>query len=116
MRFTETDISGAKVIDPSPISDHRGRFMRAWSAREFADHGLNFLPVQTKKGFSLQKGTARGVHFQEAPALEAKLIRCTRECIFDVALDLRPKSRSYEREERSNAVRTRALRARISDS
>jgi dTDP-4-dehydrorhamnose 3,5-epimerase len=84
MRFTETDISGAKVIDPSPREDDRGRFMRAWCAREFADHSLNFLPVQANMGFSLQKGTIRGMHFQEAPAVEAKLIRCTRGSIFDV--------------------------------
>lgn len=95
MRFTETDISCAKMIDPSPHEDHRGRFMRAWCAREFADHGINFLPVQANMGYSLQKGTIRGMHFQEAPAVEAKLVRCTRGSIFDVVLELRPESRSY---------------------
>jgi dTDP-4-dehydrorhamnose 3,5-epimerase len=95
MRFTETSIVGAKVIDPSPISDHRGRFMRAWCAREFAEQGLDFLPVQANMGFSLRKGTIRGMHFQEAPAQEAKLVRCTKGSIFDVVLDLRPGSRSF---------------------
>ena len=85
------------VIDPSPHEDDRGRFMRAWCAREFAEHGLDFVPVQANMGFSVQKGTVRGMHFQAAPALEAKLVRCTRGAIFDVTLDLRPASPSYRR-------------------
>ena len=97
MRFTKTDPIGACVIDPSPHEDDRGRFMRAWCAREFAEHGLDFAPVQANMGFSLQKGTVRGMHFQAAPALEAKLVRCTRGAIFDVALDLRPTSPSYRK-------------------
>jgi dTDP-4-dehydrorhamnose 3,5-epimerase len=97
MYFTETDISGAKVIDPSPREDQRGRFMRAWCAREFADNGLNFVPVQANLGFGYKKGTIRGMHFQVAPALEAKLVRCTKGSIFDVVLDLRPDSRTYRR-------------------
>jgi len=95
MRFTETGLVGAWVIDPNPHADDRGRFLRAWCAREFAEHGLDFLPVQANMGLSVQKGTVRGMHFQEAPALEAKLVRCTRGAIFDVALDLRPESPSY---------------------
>jgi dTDP-4-dehydrorhamnose 3,5-epimerase len=95
MRFAKTDIVDAMVIDPSPHQDDRGRFMRAWCAREFAEHGVNFVPVQANLGFSVRKGTVRGMHFQEAPALEAKLVRCTRGVIFDVVLDLRPESRSY---------------------
>jgi dTDP-4-dehydrorhamnose 3,5-epimerase len=95
MRFTEADIAGAMVIDPNPHEDDRGRFMRAWCAREFAEHGLDFVPVQANMGFSIRKGTVRGMHFQEAPALEAKLVRCTRGTIFDVVLDLRPESKSY---------------------
>jgi dTDP-4-dehydrorhamnose 3,5-epimerase len=95
MRFTETKIPGAKVIDPSLLTDHRGRFMRAWCTREFADQGLDFLPVQANMGFSIRKGTIRGMHFQDVPALEAKLVRCTRGSIFDVVLDLRPESPSY---------------------
>jgi dTDP-4-dehydrorhamnose 3,5-epimerase len=95
MRFTETDVGGARVIDPTPHGDDRGRFMRAWCAREFAEHGLAFVPVQANMGFSVRKGTVRGMHYQEAPALEAKLVRCTRGAIFDVVLDLRPNSPSY---------------------
>lgn len=95
MRFAETGIVGAWLIDPSPREDDRGRFFRAWCCREFAEHGINFLPVQANMGFSVRKGTLRGMHFQEAPALEAKLVRCTKGAIFDVALDLRPGSPSH---------------------
>jgi dTDP-4-dehydrorhamnose 3,5-epimerase len=95
MRFTDTGIPGAKVIDPSPHQDERGRFMRVWCAHEFAENGLAFSPVQANMGLSAHKGTLRGMHFQEAPALEAKLVRCTRGSMFDVVLDLRPESPSY---------------------
>ena len=95
MRFMETGIVGAKVIDPTPYQDDRGRFLRAWCVREFAEHGLDFLPVQANLGFSNTRGTVRGMHFQEAPAIEAKLVRCTRGAIFDALVDLRPESPSY---------------------
>jgi dTDP-4-dehydrorhamnose 3,5-epimerase len=95
MRFMETDIVGAKVIDPTPHQDDRGRFLRAWCAREFAEHGLDFSPVQANLGLGSTKGTVRGMHFQEAPAIEAKLVRCTRGAIFDALVDLRPGSPSY---------------------
>jgi dTDP-4-dehydrorhamnose 3,5-epimerase len=95
MHFTTVDIVGARVIDPQPHADARGRFMRAWCAREFAEHGLNFLPVQANMGLSVRKGTVRGMHFQAAPALEAKLVRCTRGAILDVVLDLRLESLTY---------------------
>ena len=95
MRFTETGLGGAWVIDPDPHEDERGRFMRAWCALEFAEHGIEFRPLQANMGFSIHRGTIRGMHFQEAPALEAKLVRCTRGVIFDVVLDVRPGSLSY---------------------
>jgi dTDP-4-dehydrorhamnose 3,5-epimerase len=97
MRFIETFIPGAKVIDPSPLQDDRGRFLRAWCAREFSEHGLDFSPVQASMGFSKTKGTTRGMHLQVAPAVEAKLVRCTRGSMFDVVLDLRPESPSYRK-------------------
>jgi len=95
MDFTELDIEGASVINPSPHQDDRGRFMRAWCSKEFAEHGIQFVPVQSNLGFSMAKGTVRGMHFQQAPAYEAKLVRCTRGAIFDVVLDLRPDSTTF---------------------
>jgi len=95
MRFTPTTVGGAKVIDPILREDSRGHFFRAWCLREFAEHGIDFIPVQGNMGFSLRRGTVRGMHFQGEPALEAKLIRCTRGRVFDVVVDLRPESPSY---------------------
>jgi dTDP-4-dehydrorhamnose 3,5-epimerase len=63
--------------------------------REFADHGIDFRPVQANMGFSYHRGTVRGMHYQTAPAAEAKLVRCTRGAIFDVLVDLRPSSATY---------------------
>jgi dTDP-4-dehydrorhamnose 3,5-epimerase len=95
MHFLATSVADAMVIDPSPHADTRGRFMRAWCAKEFAEHGIEFEPVQANLGFSVTRGTVRGMHFQKAPASEAKLVRCTRGAIFDVVLDLRPGSTSF---------------------
>jgi dTDP-4-dehydrorhamnose 3,5-epimerase len=95
MRFTQTSVADAWIIDPILQRDHRGHFQRAWCVREFAENGLDFSPVQANMGFSIRKGTIRGMHFQTAPAVEAKLIRCTRGRMFDVVLDLRPDSPSY---------------------
>jgi dTDP-4-dehydrorhamnose 3,5-epimerase len=95
VRFNDADIAGVRVIDPTPHEDNRGRFFRAWCVREFAEQGFDFLPVQANMGFSVQKGTVRGMHFQDAPASEAKLVRCTRGAMFDVALDLRQQSLTY---------------------
>ncbi|HWZ99320.1 MAG TPA: dTDP-4-dehydrorhamnose 3,5-epimerase [Candidatus Dormibacteraeota bacterium] len=95
MRFEKNGIAGSWVIEPSAHADNRGRFFRAWCSKEFLDQGINFLPVQANMGFNLRKGTVRGMHFQLAPALEAKLVRCTRGAMFDVVLDLRPGSETY---------------------
>lgn len=95
MRFTETPIAGIWVIDPDFREDERGRFFRAWCAREFAEHGISFVPQQANMALSLLKGTTRGIHYQVDPAPEAKLVRCTRGAIFDVAVDLRPGSPTW---------------------
>lgn len=95
MRFTETSISGVVIIDPAFHQDERGHFFRAWCVREFREHGIEFTPQQANMGFSRRQGTVRGMHFQVEPALEAKLVRCTRGAMFDVALDLRRESATY---------------------
>ena len=95
LMFTPTSIAGAFLIDPILRHDGRGHFSRAWCTSEFSEQGLNFVPVQANTGFSFKKGTLRGLHFQVEPALEAKLVRCTRGVLFDVVADLRPNSPSY---------------------
>lgn len=97
MNFVPCDVAGAWVIDPTPHLDDRGRFMRAWCANEFAEHGIAFTPLQANMIRSARAGTVRGLHYQVAPALEAKLVRCTRGAIFDVVVDLRPDSPTYRR-------------------
>ena len=97
LNFTRTPLPGAVLIDPVLRKDDRGHFSRAWCAREFSEHGIEFTPVQANTGFSYQKGTLRGMHYQVAPALEAKLIRCTKGSLFDVIVDLRPESPSYRK-------------------
>lgn len=95
MHFEKLEIGDAWQIDPAPHGDERGRFMRAWCLREFKEHGIDFTPVQANMGYSVKKGTTRGMHFQVAPALEGKLVRCTRGRMFDVVLDLRQGSKTY---------------------
>ena len=95
MHFSETSIGGSIVIDPSPRSDERGRFMRAWCTREFSQYGIECVPVQANMGYSVRRGTTRGMHFQVEPAPESKLVRCTKGAMFDVILDLRPGSLTY---------------------
>src|ERR1700753_2743218 len=95
MKFLSTPLQSAYLVEPSPRLDERGRFMRAWCSREFDDNGVPFVPVQANLGYSKSKGTLRGMHYQVAPAPEAKLVRCTKGTMFDVVLDLRPESPTY---------------------
>lgn len=95
LRFTQTTIAGAVLVEPVLRQDDRGHFSRTWCNKEFAEQGINFVPVQANTGFSIRKGTLRGLHFQMAPALEAKLVRCTKGALFDVVVDLRQESPSY---------------------
>lgn len=97
MKFIETKIQGVWLIEPELREDPRGRFFRAWCTREFSEHGISFMPIQANMGFSIHKGTLRGMHVQVDPAPEAKLIRCTRGAIFDVAVDLRSDSPTYRK-------------------
>lgn len=97
MKFVETPIAGAWLIEPEPHEDDRGHFMRAWCRREFENHAIAFTPAQANMAYSRKAGTIRGMHFQSAPAPEAKLVRCTRGSLFDVVVDLRPGSPSYRR-------------------
>ena len=95
MKFFKCDVAGAWLVEPAPHQDARGRFMRAWCNREFAEHGIEFTPLQANMAFCVGQGTVRGLHHQIAPSLEAKLVRCTRGAVFDVVVDLRPASPTY---------------------
>lgn len=93
--FEETTLEGVFIIGLEPIDDERGFFARSWCAREFAGHGLQMDFVQENVGYSTHSGTLRGLHFQEPPFAEAKLVRCTAGAVWDVAVDLRPESSTY---------------------
>jgi dTDP-4-dehydrorhamnose 3,5-epimerase len=95
MRFTETKVAGAFLIEPEPIADERGFFARTWCREEFADHGLTGELAQANISFNHRKGTLRGLHLQAAPHAEAKLVRATRGAVWDLALDLRRDSPTY---------------------
>ncbi len=95
MIFTETPLQGAFVIDLDPHQDSRGHFARSFCRREFEEHGLEPEIAQRNFSFNQKAGTLRGMHFQKAPAKEAKLVRCLRGRIYDVIIDLRPESPTY---------------------
>jgi dTDP-4-dehydrorhamnose 3,5-epimerase len=97
VHFAECPIAAAWTVEPTPHVDERGRFLRAWCADEFARHGIDFVPVQGNLGSSHRAGTLRGLHYQVAPHLEAKLMRCTRGAVFDVLVDVRPGSPTFGR-------------------
>lgn len=97
MIFTPLELPGAFLVVPEKIGDERGFFARAWCRREFRARGLAAEFPQANVAFSRRKGTLRGMHYQKAPAAEAKLIRCTRGRIYDVMIDLRRGSPSFTR-------------------
>ena len=97
MIFTPTDLAGVVVVTPELHADERGFFARTFCAREFEAAGLRPLVAQANVSFNHAAGTLRGLHFQRPPAAEAKLVRCTRGRVFDVAVDLRPASPTYLR-------------------
>ena len=95
MKFRETKLPGAFVIEPKKIEDERGFFARAWSQTEFEERGLNPRVVQSNLSYSRKKGTLRGLHYQITPYEEARLVRCIRGAILDVMIDLRLDSPTY---------------------
>ncbi len=96
MIFAETKLKGAFVLEPERREDHRGFFARTFCKHEFEAHGLNPRVVQCNIAYNKRKGTLRGMHFQDPPHQEAKLVRCTKGAIYDVILDLRPASPTYK--------------------
>ena len=97
MIFTESPLPGAFLIDLAPFTDDRGFFARAFCAEEFTAKGLNAELSQCSVSYNIRKGTLRGLHYQRPPHEEHKLVRCTAGAIFDVIVDIRPKSSHYRR-------------------
>lgn len=96
MIFTETKLQGAHVIEPERHDDERGFFAHSWSEREFKAHGLSPRLAECNISYNKRKGTLRGMHYQEAPHGQIKLVRCTMGAIYDVIIDLRPDSPTFK--------------------
>lgn len=92
MKFTETKLKGAYIIDIEAYQDQRGYFARVWCEREFRQHGLSTAVVQCNVAGNHRAGILRGMHFQRPPWSEVKLVRCTRGAVFDVIVDMREDS------------------------
>jgi dTDP-4-dehydrorhamnose 3,5-epimerase len=95
MRILPTELAGLFVVETEKHEDERGYFARTFCAEEFAAAGLGTSYPQCNTSFNRSRGTLRGLHYQDAPSPEARLVRCTRGTIFDVALDLRPNSPTW---------------------
>jgi dTDP-4-dehydrorhamnose 3,5-epimerase len=97
LNFVATSIPGVYVLEPQRHQDDRGFFARTWCPRELSEHGLDPGLAQCSVSFNRSRGTLRGMHYQAPPFAEAKIVRCTRGRLFDVAVDLRPGSNTFRR-------------------
>ena len=95
MQVTKTNLEGVLILEPKVFGDARGWFMETWSARKMEAAGLNFNFVQDNQSYSAHKGTLRGLHYQTAPFAQAKLVRCTRGKLLDVAVDISEGSETF---------------------
>ncbi|MDF3003989.1 MAG: dTDP-4-dehydrorhamnose 3,5-epimerase [Oscillospiraceae bacterium] len=96
MNFLKTKLDGVIIIEPKVFGDHRGFFMESYSKRSFEEAGLFYDFVQDNHSSSAVKGTLRGIHFQKGDKAQAKLVRCTKGAVLDVAVDLRADSATYK--------------------
>lgn len=92
--FHKTELDGVIVVEPKVFGDSRGFFMETYKASEFAENGIDIKFNQDNHSKST-KGVIRGLHFQHYPKPQAKLVRCPRGKIFDVAVDIRPDSKNF---------------------
>ncbi|MDD2534641.1 MAG: dTDP-4-dehydrorhamnose 3,5-epimerase [Eubacteriales bacterium] len=95
MQVIETKLPGVLILEPKVHGDHRGWFSETYASRTLADLGIHTVFVQDNQSFSAQQGTLRGLHFQNNPKAQTKLIRCTRGAIYDVAVDIRRGSPTF---------------------
>ena len=95
MQVIETKLPGVLILAPKVHGDHRGWFVETYSKRTLADLGIHHEFVQDNHSFSAQQGTLRGLHFQNNPKAQTKLVRCTRGRILDVAVDIRRGSPTF---------------------
>ena len=97
MKVVSTEIDDLFIIEPQVFGDSRGWFMESWSQKKMEEAGLFYNFVQDNHSFSALKGTLRGLHFQKGSSSQAKLVRCVKGAVFDVAVDLRKNSKTYKK-------------------
>lgn len=97
MHFFNTNLDDARLIEIEPVRDERGFFSRSFCVKEFAAQNLETNFVQHSLSYSVARGTLRGMHFQAAPHSEVKVVDCVKGAIWDVIIDLRPRSPTYRR-------------------
>ena len=95
MQIEPTALDGVLILTPRRFGDARGWFSEVWNARALADAGVVTDFVQDNHSYSRDAGTVRGLHYQSPPHAQAKLVRCGRGRIFDVAVDIRAGSPAY---------------------
>ena len=95
MELIKTEIPGVVILEPKVFGDHRGWFTETYAYNTLKDLGIDVTFVQDNQSYSKEKGTLRGLHFQQNPMAQTKLLRCTRGKILDVAVDIRKGSPTY---------------------
>ena len=95
MEITQTDLPGVLILTPRRFADARGYFSESWNQRVMEEAGIEIAFVQDNHSLSRDVGTVRGLHFQSPPHAQAKLVRCGRGALYDVAVDVRRGSPSY---------------------
>ena len=96
MKFTKTKLEGVVIIEPDVFGDNRGFFMESWNKKKMLEAGLDYDFVQDNHSKSTVKGTLRGIHFQKGDKAQAKLVRCVKGSVLDVAVDLRRNSPTFK--------------------
>ena len=96
MRFIATRLQGVTIIEPEPLEDDRGFFARVWCRQEFEAQHLETRLAQCSISVNRLKGTLRGLHYQDEPYPETKVVRCTAGAIYDVAVDVRRPSATFK--------------------
>lgn len=95
MKLIETKLKDCYILEPDRFGDNRGWFSESYNKKVFEDLGLNYDFVQDNESFSTKKGVLRGLHFQNEPYTQAKIVRCTSGAVYDVAVDIRHDSPTY---------------------
>ena len=96
MKITKTKLEGVVIIEPDVFGDNRGFFMESWNKKKMEEAGLYYDFVQDNHSKSTVKGTLRGIHFQKGDKAQAKLVRCVKGAVLDVAVDLRENSPTFK--------------------